>query len=285
MSGPTRPSSRPRSGPARPSGGGGGGSGGWLLLAFLLLAMGGLARDPGGAAESLDSPAPSAVASPSASASSSPPPSARPTPTPTPSATPSASPTPSPSAGDTALDFLATLATTAERREGYSRELFRHWVDADGDGCNARYEVLIAESTTTPTIGGGCSLSGGRWVSLYDGAEITDPRTIDIDHMVPLAEAWDSGASAWSAARREAYANDLGDARSLIAVTASSNRAKSDGDPADWLPPLTDYWCTYASEWVAVKARWGLAVDPAERERLVEILEGCPATPISVFPA
>lgn len=83
-----------------------------------------------------------------------------------------------------------------EVRTGYDRALFPHWIDADGDGCDTRREVLIAEAVEPPSIGAGCYLTGGRWLSLYGGIETTDPGTFDLDHVVALAEAWDSGASA-----------------------------------------------------------------------------------------
>ena len=117
------------------------------------------------------------------------------------------------------------------------RDKFHLWIDADGDGCNTRNEVLIAEATTKPTIGASCTLTGGRWHSYYDNADWTLASDLDIDHLVPLAEAWDSGARNWTAAQREAYANDLGDARDLVAVTDNVNQAKGDRDPAEWMPP------------------------------------------------
>jgi hypothetical protein len=79
----------------------------------------------------------------------------------------------------------------------------------------------------------------------------------DIDHLSPLAEAWDSGAWAWDADTRMRYADDLDDPRSLIAVSASANRSKGDQDPAEWMPPAASYACTYITDWVAVKTRWG----------------------------
>lgn len=103
---------------------------------------------------------------------------------------------------------------------------------------------------------------------MYDGLTFTDPSDLDIDHVVALAEAWDSGAYAWDSARRRAFANDLGVSWSLIAVSASSNRSKSDKDPAEWLPTSASVRCQYLGDWVAVKARWGLAVDDAERSAL-----------------
>ncbi|MCS5689596.1 MAG: HNH endonuclease family protein, partial [Acidimicrobiales bacterium] len=108
----------------------------------------------------------------------------------------------------------------------------------DGDGCDTRREVLIEESIEPVTETIGCSLQGGRWYSAFDGVETDDPSTFDVDHMVPLKEAWDSGAWAWDAARRQAFANDTTLADALIAVSASSNRSKGSKDPAEWMPPL-----------------------------------------------
>jgi hypothetical protein len=188
--------------------------------------------------------------------------------------------------GDTVVlpvrEALAALPGEAESRTGYDRSLFRHWVDADRDGCSTRAEILIAEATTPPAVGANCAISGGSWFSPYDDRTVSAARDLDIDHFVPLAEAWDSGASTWSAGEREAFANDLGDERSLIAVTASSNRSKSDQDPAEWLPPAQDYRCTYAATWIVVKMRWGLSVDPAEQEALAGVLAGCPDEEIEV---
>jgi hypothetical protein len=146
-----------------------------------------------------------------------------------------------------------TVAT--EVRTGYSRSPFPLWIDADGDGCNTRYEVLIAEATTTPTVGSGCSLSGGRWYSYYNNAYYTLPSDLDIDHVVALAEAWDSGARNWTTAKRQSYANDLADSRTLVAVKDTVNQSKSDKDPADWMPSYSGATCRYVQDWVAVKKR------------------------------
>jgi hypothetical protein len=178
-------------------------------------------------------------------------------------------------------ELLALLPTQPEDRTGYRRDLFVHWIDANGDGCDTRHEVLIEQSLTPVTVGTGCSLSGGSWFSFYDGLTFTDPSQLDIDHMVPLAEAWDSGASVWSADRRERYANDLGVPWALIAVSASSNRSKGDSDPAEWMPPAASAECTYLAEWLAVKVRWRLAVDPAERAALSGMIGDCPTTTMS----
>ncbi|MER7195555.1 HNH endonuclease family protein [Streptomyces flaveolus] len=175
-------------------------------------------------------------------------------------------------------EAVSRLPVTVESRDGYTRDAFRHWNSGDDptDGCNTRNEVLIDEAVEPPTVGSRCSLSGGLWFSYYDQVWVTSASGLDIDHMVPLAEAWDSGASAWTAARREAYANDQGSATSLVAVTARSNRSKADQDPAQWLPPAAEAHCRYVAEWVGMKLRWALSVDEAEVAALAEAAAACP---------
>ncbi|MER6039012.1 HNH endonuclease family protein [Streptomyces sp. NPDC001835] len=182
-------------------------------------------------------------------------------------------------------DALAQLPVRVEDRTGYERSKFRHWIDADKDGCNTRAEVLKAEAVIAPTQGASCVLSGGEWYSPYDDRYIDGPRGLDIDHLVPLAEAWDSGASAWTAKEREDYANDLGDDRALIAVSAASNRSKADQDPSTWLPPAQGYRCQYVTDWIADKTRWGLSIDATEEAALTGELSRCPNAPITVMTA
>ncbi|MCP9213456.1 HNH endonuclease family protein [Streptomyces sp. NEAU-Y11] len=182
----------------------------------------------------------------------------------------------------TLTQAIADLPVAAESRDGYERDKFRHWVDADRDGCNTRAEVLLEEATLSPTVGPRCSISGGVWHSYYDDTDQTAARALDIDHMVPLAESWDSGASAWSPAERQAYANDLEDSRALVAVTARENRSKADQDPAEWLPSDGGAVCRYVTEWTAVKTRWELTADPAEVDALERLADGCPDAEITV---
>jgi hypothetical protein len=185
----------------------------------------------------------------------------------------------------TLADALAALPIAEENRDGYNRDLFKHWVDEDKDRCNTRAEVLITEAVMAPAVDANCKISGGRWYSYYDDVYVDGAKTIDIDHMVPLAEAWDSGARDWDAAQRQAYANDLGENVPLIAVTARSNRSKSDQDPAEWMPTDADAECRYAYEWVSVKTRWGLSVDQAEADVLEAIVAGCPEAVVTIAPA
>ncbi|MET9725429.1 HNH endonuclease family protein [Streptomyces zaomyceticus] len=184
-------------------------------------------------------------------------------------------------------DAVEQVPLADESRAGYQRESFKHWNRGldPADRCNTRNEVLLAEAVEVPTVAASCKLSGGLWKSYYDGQEVNDPAKLDIDHMVPLAEAWDSGASAWTAGRREAYANDQDAATSLVAVTARSNRSKSDQDPAEWMPPLPDAHCRYVSEWVATKLRWGLAADQGEVDALKVYAEACETTVVHYTPA
>jgi hypothetical protein len=178
-----------------------------------------------------------------------------------------------------ALDLPLTVA--ADQLSGYERSLFKHWIDADKDRCDTRKEVLIQEAVELPKLGRGCVLNGGQWISSYDALATTDYSTLDIDHMIPLAEAWRSGAWKWSPAQREAFANDLTDSRVLIAVTASLNRQKGDQDPSTWLPPENK--CTYVSNWIAIKVRYSLTVDPAEANALTSLVAQCNITSISAF--
>ncbi|MFE9381241.1 HNH endonuclease family protein [Streptomyces sp. NPDC006855] len=187
--------------------------------------------------------------------------------------------------GLTLADAIKKIPVAEEKRVGYERDSFKHWVDEDSDGCPTRQEVLIAEAVTTPEQGARCTLSGGSWLSYYDEAEVTDAKRLDIDHMVPLAEAWDSGAYDWTPERREAYANDLSAARSLVAVTAKTNRSKADRDPAAWMPPAASATCTYLVDWTATKLRWNLSADQAEQTALLELAEPCADSTVEYEPA
>jgi hypothetical protein len=177
---------------------------------------------------------------------------------------------------------VADLPVAAEVRTGYDRDLFPHWIDADGDRCNTRYEVLIAEATTAPTVSPSCGLTGGRWYSYVDNVSWTAAADLDIDHVVALAEAWDSGARSWTTTKRRSYANDLGDDRTLAAITDDVNQSKGDRDPASWLPPYSPARCRYVADWVAVKIRWRLSVDTVERDALAGLADSCGTVTVTV---
>ena len=173
-----------------------------------------------------------------------------------------------------ALALLQTIRVENEYQVGYDRALFDHWRDIDGDGCDSRDQVLKRDSISLPQVDPiNCNVVAGDWVSPYDGARWSNPSDIDIDHVVALKEAWDSGAWAWSAAQRKAFANDTSDSRTLLAVTDSVNQSKSDKDPSNWLPPLQSYTCTYLGNWIAVKVRWSLSMDSSEFGRIKNLLQ------------
>lgn len=153
---------------------------------------------------------------------------------------------------------------------GYDRDLFQHWIDADHDGCDTRCEVLEVERRTDLP-----GLPSGGWLSIYDGYSTDDSGELDVDHVVALGEAWRSGADTWDANRRRGFANDLDEPDALIAVTASTNRSKSDRDPARWQPPNRGAWCQFGLGWVRVKIKWGLTADDAEVGALRNMLAGC----------
>jgi Protein of unknown function (DUF1524) len=234
----------------------------------------GAPTSPGATTTDPGATGPDGIAAPGPSATSGPTAPARPTT----SSGPSSGATPGPSTTVPA-DPLAGLRMGAEGpRTGYDRNLFGNWIDADHDRCDTREEVLQAQSTTPPQTdysGTACKVLAGDWVSLYDGAVLTDRTQVEIDHVVALAEAWDSGASAWNASRRHDFANDLTHPE-LLAVSSSTNHAKSDRDPAEWSPPKAGAQCAFASDWVAVKVAWDLSADPAEVTALRRMLATCP---------
>ena len=175
--------------------------------------------------------------------------------------------------GGSAIGLLQNIRVENEHGAGYVRSLFEHWRDIDGDGCDSREQVLKRDSVTLPQVDPyKCKVVAGDWVSPYDGVRWSNPTDIDIDHVVALKEAWDSGAWAWSSATRKAYANDTSDRRTLLAVTDSVNQQKSDKDPSNWVPPLKSYLCTYLGNWISVKARWNLSMDQSEWGRIKNLL-------------
>jgi len=179
-------------------------------------------------------------------------------------------PRPSSSAGPRALLEELTVAPAGSMR-GYSRNRFPHWRDV-GKNCDIRDTVLQRDGTDIKLSG--CNVVGGRWSSRYDGRVLTDPADVDIDHMVPLANAWRSGANRWDDEKRGDFANDL-DRPQLFAVSKSSNRSKGDQDPSQWRPPDRNDWCQYAEDWITVKHYWRLSVTDAEKAALGDMLESC----------
>lgn len=180
---------------------------------------------------------------------------------------------PTPISAAAARSYLATVTPAAEGSlSGYSRDLFPHWSTVSGT-CNTRETVLKRDGVNV-VQDSACAAVSGSWYSEYDGATWTAASDIDIDHMVPLAEAWRSGASSWTTSKRQQFANDLTRPQ-LIAVTDNVNQAKGDLDPGKWLPSRTAYRCTYTRMWVQVKQYWGLKMDSGEKTALTNVLNGC----------
>ncbi len=179
------------------------------------------------------------------------------------------------------------LTVSQDQLTGYSRSLFKHWIDADKDGCDTRAEVLIEEAIVKPKIGKKCVLTGGKWRSEYDGRTTSKASDLDIDHVVPLAEAWRSGAWAWTPTQRQAFANDLSESGALVAVSLGQNRSKGDKDVSDWLPSRGV--CGYVYNWITVKIKYSLTVDSKEMATLESYISSCNLTefkePVTSSPA
>jgi hypothetical protein len=182
---------------------------------------------------------------------------------------------PPPSGYLDALAVLDRISVATEHTAGYDRDRFGYPAGGGLTSCDTRERVLIDESLdqvqSAPAF---CAFSGGRWYSAYDGVTTTNTQDLEIDHVVALKEAWDSGAFAWDDARLVAFANDLSDDRTLVAVTVASNRQKADDDPSNWLPPLAAAQCRFIGDWLAIKARWGLTMDASEHGRIRNLLLG-----------
>src|SRR5688572_1336475 len=173
----------------------------------------------------------------------------------------------------TALSRLNALTVAAESHQStYNRDLFPHWITITGS-CNTREQVLKRDGSNV-AVNSSCAAVTGSWYSPFDGATWTNASDVDIDHMVPLSEAWASGAWAWTTARRQTYANDLGGPE-LWAVTDNVNQSKGDKDPAEWQPSLSSFRCTYARAWIQVKYYYSLTVDSAEKSALTSMLNTC----------
>ena len=159
----------------------------------------------------------------------------------------------------------------------YDRSQWKHWTDEDGDCQDARQEALISESLVAVTFESErkCRVAMGQWYGAFTGVYVEAPGDLDIDHLVPLKNAHDSGGWAWSAARKQEYANYLGDPDHLIAVTKGANRSKGAKGPEEWRPPDEGYWCQYATDWAEVKMEWALTMIQREVEAIIEMLDTC----------
>ncbi|KAA6215004.1 HNH endonuclease [Streptomyces albofaciens JCM 4342] len=180
---------------------------------------------------------------------------------------------PEPPPVEEVLAQLGKLAVEAPHSmSGYSRAKFPHWIKQYGQ-CDTR-EVVLSRDGQSVSQDSLCRAVAGTWHSPYDGKILGSASKVDIDHMVPLANAWRSGADTWTTDKRKRFANDLNNPQ-LIAVSASSNRSKGDQSPDQWSPPNTDFWCTYSRAWTNVKYVYGASVTQPEKDKLTTMLNTC----------
>lgn len=186
------------------------------------------------------------------------------------------------------LDRIEIAGGTSAGAEhtAYDRDGWPHWIDADGDCQDTRTEVLVAESEVPVRFRDDrrCTVAEGRWRCPYTGAVITDPRQLDVDHLVPLHEAHRSGGDVWDREHRRRYANVLEDPMHLVAVARGANRAKGDKAPHQWMPQQPAYRCEYVRAWIEVKARWGLRQAPDEQAYLDQAIAACDRGQVPTLP-
>lgn len=189
---------------------------------------------------------------------------------------------------ETARNDLNALTKTEEQKVSYDREEWNHWV-SQGSGCwDTRDKVLYDEAVkdatlvlvdkkgnTVTDVGQACAVQSGTWNDPYSGRVYTNPKELDIDHMIPLKYAATHGGQSWDENRKQQYANDLGYTNHLIAVNAGDNRSKSDRGPSQWKPSNQAYHCTYAVDWVTISKNYGLSVSPSDAQALTEMLATC----------
>ena len=178
-------------------------------------------------------------------------------------------------------ELVISVSTVRGDLPPYDRDDWRHWVDEDGDCQNTRHEVLIEESQAAVTYTGAreCQVDAGQWFGAFTATTVMEASKLDVDHLVPLANAHQSGGWAWTPERKEQYANNLEYPGHLIAVTAGANRSKGAKSPDEWRPPNESYWCEYAVAWITVKQTWELTATPPEAEALEEMLGTCASPP------
>ena len=185
---------------------------------------------------------------------------------------------------DDALTVLNSLSVKGRAaKTGYTRAQFTHWSDLDRNGCDARNDTLKRDLTEVIYKAGtrDCKVISGLLLDPYSGKVITfssTKSTIDIDHVVALSNAWQTGAAYFDKTKRQQIANDP---LNLLAVDFTLNRQKGDGDAATWLPPLKSYRCDYVARQIAVKAKYGLWVTQPEKSAIIKLLEKCEGQKIS----
>ncbi|KYG65516.1 hypothetical protein AZI86_00095 [Bdellovibrio bacteriovorus] len=186
------------------------------------------------------------------------------------------------------LSFDHHQATFGNVLEPYNRmKHFGTWIaanDPQGRCGNTRAAVLRRDSSTNVTMSpSGCTVSRGTWEDPYTGGRFTDARDLQIDHFVPLKNAYISGADKWNKKKRCLYANYLGNKFHLLAVEGTENMRKSDRGPDGYVPPNRAYQCQYLAQWLKVKVIWSLGLTPPEKAAIEELVQDnhCTATELA----
>lgn len=146
----------------------------------------------------------------------------------------------------------------------YNRDLFKHWIDTDGDCLNTRHEILKQRSLSPVTINS-CRVITGEWKDFYYDEVLLKSSQIDIDHLIPLRNAWSSGAMKWTSKQREEFANDP---ENLVITNLKYNRQKGARTPLEWLPISKEYACKYVSKWILLKRKYSLSISSGVKFQL-----------------
>ena len=154
----------------------------------------------------------------------------------------------------------------------YDRDHFAGWLDSDGDCVNSRHEILQVEAVDFSMNAEGCAVASGEWFDPYTDRTYTNPRDLDVDHVVALADAWVSGAWAWADELLDRFSNDFGN---LNAIQSGENRSKSAKGPADYTPSASGARCEYLVQYATVKIRWQLSIAPDDFAAVQRGLGSC----------
>ena len=170
----------------------------------------------------------------------------------------------------TTLSSLDALTVAAPKDVKYNRSEWKHWIDLDGNGCNTREDILIANGSEVKSDPKTCKVISGTWNEYYAGKTFTDASAMDLDHVVPLSWAASNGGNDWDAEKKTAFANDPAN---LFLSDASENRSKGDKGPADYMPPNTNFQCVYTNTFVSVVAKYELTISQTDKAAAQKVIE------------
>lgn len=172
---------------------------------------------------------------------------------------------------DKALAQLDKVKVQDRVEVAYKRSEWKHWTGRSGSSCNTREDVLKAQGDKVKTDKD-CRVLSGTWIDPYSKDKFTNSSKLDIDHVIPLSAAAQSGGQAWSKEKKEKFANDKSQ---LLAVSATENRKKSDDGPGDYMPPNKDFRCDYSKMWIDTSLKYGLSIEKSDKTALTSALRKC----------